>query len=859
MAQKPLLFFPSREQASRSKLNGFGGKYHIPSPERQGERLTPKFQYLFDALEQRRIEIQQTPAGIDPEEVLVFETAGTVEDFSKAVSKIGGLEWLGEVDIENIEPDDDFYSIDDDSQRIPNKPLNGRLYLVFTNNHAMRQLLSLWNIWVKDGDFDVRKGDHRGKGKLKEVFKHLSDIRRWDVQDRFDETNILEYWEEDLELNPERVVRFEIELWFRSNRGKRGVAYREVASLLERLGGKAISSYEIPEIRYHAVLAELPATEIRKIISKEEVELVKCENIMYFKPTGQVISEGEYSEDDLQPIDEARLFPIPENEPIVAVLDGLPLSQHIVLKDRLIIDDPENYEELYPAKDRIHGTAMCSLVVNGDLSNNEEPISAPIYVRPIMRPDINNSSKEAVPDNRLLIDMFHSAVRRIFEGEGNIEAVAPNVKIINLSICDKDRLFFNFMSPWSRLLDWLSFKYRVLFIVSTGNHSSDIQLSDSPEEFSELNDIDKEKIILNSCIDNAHNSRLMSPSESINCITVGALHADNSEILANETRLNPYKSLMPATYTAFGGCKRSIKPNLVYYGGRKMYDINPYDNSLLSPSSYKRPPGIKVAVPSTSLDKTVFECGTSNATALISRSGYHCYEVLKELDEENVNEIPANLISVIIKAMLVHGCSWDVIGDELEKRLDIKDRSTIKKIKMHLFGYGLPDFNKVKECTEQRATVIGYGELNEEEAHIYSLPLPPSLASSTNKRKLTVTLAWFTPISPSTQKYRTARLWFEAKNNVTPYRQETNYDHNAVKRGTLQHEIFEGDKAAAFVDGDVIKIKVNCTNDASTFTDKIPYAILVSLEVAENVDIPIYQEISERISIPIAIRPQSVT
>src|SRR5690606_37268369 len=138
-----------------------------------------------------------------------------------------------------------------------------------------------------------------------------------------------------------------------------------------------------------------------------------------------------------------------------------------------------------------------------------------------------------------------------------------------------------------------------------------------------------------------------------------------------------------------------------------------------------------------------------------------------------------------------------------------------QKIKTKLIGYGFPDINKVKECTEQRATVIGFGELKEEEAHVYSLPLPPSLSSQTIKRRLTITLAWITPVSPTTQRYRTSRLWFEAKNQLVKNRMIT--DWQAVRRGTLQHEIFEDSDAAAFIDGDSISIKVNCSKDANSF------------------------------------------
>ena len=851
MAQKPLLFFPDKEVANRSKLGGGGGNYSTPSSTRQGQRLSPQFRQLFDSLNAQRIEVQQSTTGLDPEQVLVFETIGSVEDFAKAVSKIEGFEWLGEIEIEGITPDDEFYSINKLGQRDEDKLMNGRLYLVFTNTAAMNQLLSLWNLWVRTPNFDCRKGEHRGKGKFKEVFKLLKNIRKWNVQDRFEESNILELWEEDLQLDPERIVRFEIELWYRSNSTQRNHSFLSVSNLIDEAGGQVITVCDITEIRYHAILAELPANEIRNILSNRNTELIKCENIMYFKPSGQIIMEDDYSQDELQSVEGINNTTRPTGNPIVAIFDGYPLGRHSALNNRLIIDDPDNMEAYYQVEERKHGTAMCSLIVRGDLNVNEEPLSTPLYVRPIMRPNDFNR-REFVPNDRLLIDTIHRAVKRMFDGDGELDAVASNVKIINLSIGDRDRLFYNSMSPWSKLLDWLSYKYGVLFIISTGNHHNEIRLDISKAEFEALDAIEKEKKFLIEILNNARNCRIMSPAESINNITVGALHFDNATFLPNERRLNPYQTVLPATYTALGGgYRRAIKPDLVYYGGRQMFDYQYGANSILQPSYYKLPPGLMVAAPDNTLNKTIHEIGTSNATALITRSGYFCYQVLDELMNDNNIDISSNIIAVLIKAMLVHGCSWDEIGEELNRRLNGYDTQSLQKIKAKLIGYGFPDINKVKECTEQRATVIGFGELKEEEAHVYSLPLPPSLSSQTIKRRLTITLAWFTPVSPTTQRYRTSRLWFEAKNQLVKNRMIT--DWQAVRRGTLQHEIFEDSDAAAFINGDSISIKVNCSKDANSFIENIPYALLVSLEVAEGLDLPLYQEIKDRILIPVTV------
>lgn len=845
MPQKPLLFFPTKEIATRSKLGGGGGRYFSPSSTRQYTRLNPQFQALNDALNSQRISIQQTTIGVEPEQVLVFETIGSVEDFANAVHKIEGFEWLGEIEIDEIIPDMDFYQLNKEGERT-DKLLSGRLYLISTNCHAMEQLLSLWNSYTQNESIKFE----RGKGKFKDVFRLLKNIRKWDIEDRFEESKILSFWEENLQIDPTRIIRFEIELWYRNNLYLRQQSYNTIQHLLVNLGGRIISSCDISNIVYQSVLAELPANEIRNILENRNTALVKCENIMFFKPSGQIAIVDSYDTigELIEGFDDA---PLPSGDPVVAILDGYPLTGHRKLTGRLIVEDNDNLQSYYQVEDRKHGTAMCSLIIRGDLNTNNDPISTPLYVCPIMRPnERDRNRREFIPDDSLLVDTIHRAIRQMFDGENGSLPTAPSVKLINLSIGDSDRPFYHSMSPLGKLLDWLSYKYNVLFIVSSGNHSYNICTQMPKIDFEALIQIDREKIILKSILADSRNRRIISPAESINSITVGALHNDNSSFYSNEQRLNPYSCLLPSPYTALGsGYRKSIKPDLVFDGGRQMFDFSLRDGTMLNPANFNSPPGHKVASPDNTLIKTVHSIGTSNSAALMSRNGHFCYEILHNLFLEN-NIIPIN-ISILIKAMLAHGCSWDNIGDDIERRLDLSDWRVIKNAKNKFIGYGLPNIDKVRECTEQRATIIGFGELKEEEAHVYSLPLPPSLASQTIKRRLTITLAWFSPISPNTQKYRTSRLWFEAKNKIASSRLDS--DDKAVKRGTLQHEVFEGSNATAYIDGDSIQIKVNCSKDAADYPIAIPYALIVTLEVAENIDLQIYQEIRDRISIPIQV------
>ncbi len=96
---------------------------------------------------------------------------------------------------------------------------------------------------------------------------------------------------------------------------------------------------------------------------------------------------------------------------------------------------------------------MASLIVHGDLNNEDRPLARPVYVRPIMKPIqwISSPRPEQIPGDVLMVDLVHRAVRRMFEGEG---ASAPTIKVVNFSIGDPSRLFTLIMSPLARLLDW---------------------------------------------------------------------------------------------------------------------------------------------------------------------------------------------------------------------------------------------------------------------------------------------------------------------------------------------------------------------------------------------------------------------
>ncbi len=854
MPERPLLLFPEPQPADRTKKPPQFGRIHKPNVARQGQRLSPLFNQLQEAFDARRVEIQQNTAGVDPEQVLVIEIIGSVENFANAVKRINGLEWMGELESDEIVPDQDFYD-----ERNPEKNLNGRLYLVMTNQRALDEMLSLWRRYQADPNMQFE----RGLARFRDVFLHLKSIRRWDVQDRLLETGVIDIWQENLEYDGERVISFEAELWFRGSNELRAASASHVTNLVQQVGGRILSQSVIEGIAYHGLLAELPAHAIRSIIESPATELVKCENVMFFRPVGQMTVGDESPEGDVE-IAQIEETPLPTDNPVVALFDGLPLANHRLLAGRLVIDDPDNWAADYSALERIHGTSMASLIAHGDLNQPSTSMIRRIYVRPIMKPMEwpNTPRPEGIPENCLAVDLIHRAVKRLFEADQQEGPVAPQIKVINLSIGDRARQFTQSMSPIARLLDWLSAKYGVLFIVSAGNHPTPISLGISRDEFNSFTPKELEATTIKALYRDARNRKLLAPAETINGISVGAVHLDNAQVTYQGDRINPFENLLPSPVSAFGsGYRRAIKPDVVYFGGRQLYRL-PFQQTnhvTIDPAAFcTTPPGNKVASPGNvagELSAMAYRCGTSNATALISRASCICYDSLQQIFNEQAADLgTSNNEAPLLKAMLVHGCSWGDIGSHISEVLRTPDNGRqLRGLISRWMGYGIPQIDRVLDCTEQRATVLGFGQLSNGEAHVFSLPLPPSLGSRIEWRRLTVTLAWLSPISARSQKYRTASMWFEMSNNsLVPAR--TDADSRAAQRGTVQHEVFEGQRAEPFIDGDVIEIKVNCREDAGKIHRPVAYGLAVSLEVAEGVDIAIYNEIRTRIAPAIQIQ-----
>lgn len=869
MTDLPIIPFNNPDQVdykARPKPNN--SMLARPTRGAQARRLGGRFAGLDGRLEtpEGLAELRRDPGSIAPERAIVFELAsGDPKKVYSALRNIPGFELLGE-DEDEVPPADGFAKLDD--EEIPtDKLLRHRIYFAMPSEDALKSLLSLWRRYERDDPFGQA---HTPKlTAWRDVFDNLDDIRPWGPQDRLP-PEIVEGWQEDLRDLPDERHRIEIELWYRDNPEKRQAASLRLRERVADAEGTVLDEREIADIYYHAMLVELPAAAIRRLIDEPTAGLSAVDEVMFLRT--QTLSRIRYTVDE-----EAAASEIPvldrevDAEPIVALFDGFPLMGHVALDGRMRLDDPENHAGRYGrVLEQQHGTAMASIILNGD-GNAPTPVSHRLYARPVTVPGGNY---ERFPSEQLAVYALYQAIERMLvgvidpTGDLMVPPAAPRVKIINLSLGDEKRRFAGIISPWARLLDHLAFKHRLLFLVSAGNIPDAIEVG-GVASYIELEDASPEertKAVLAALFAAKSHRALLSPAEAINVVTVGARHADNVQAAAARG-IDPFHLTdLPNVSSALGtGANRCAKPDVLMNGGRERLQMkSSRDPVKVMPITEPGPYfGIGAATPGVrgELDRVRNVSGTSPATALATNAALRIEAALRSVSEL---AIPDQYLAVVLKALLAHGAAWDDdIAGAIERlaRAEGHTHWTHRRIEASRFlGLGTPVVDRALGNTKQRALVLGYGEVERGKAAPYPLPLPDDLSGKNEWRGMTATLAWLSPIHCRHGAYRHATLDLELDGigngalGVEKVSAQPGDDFGG--RGTIIHRRWSGLDPAVFFQDQGIQLKVGCRSQTGGLEVPVPYAVAVTLEVGVGSRIDVFTDVDVKIrnDVPIVVR-----
>ncbi len=813
----------------------------------QTERFSPKFDRLRDVLarDPEGLSLCTDPTALAPERLLVFEVRGSVSAFANAIKKIEGLvEWVGEEEI--VAEEGDKYPV---------------AYLLVPDVVALRSIESLWRRWQR------RETLETGWAPWRDVFNLLKDLRRWGPQDRVDPFDAQTLAEEIEERADQGLIRLEIELVFRENDQQATEAEQALVADVQLRQGRLINQSRIKEIAYHAVLVELPVTAIREIIAL--TGLAGIDPVMHIRPQSIASTvEVADSEQDWSPIETGPL-----SEPILALLDGVPLARHRLLERHLVVDDVFGLEPTSLVADRKHGTAMASLIVHGDRNRKESPILRRIHVVPVASARRAGSDEE-FPDNQLIVDVIYTAVRGMREG---VNAAAPGVLIVNLSQGNPRQAFHGRLSAWAKLLDRLSYHYGILFVISAGNATERFAVpgfaSRTAFEDAEMKEGDtvnpRSTNVLAGVAAVMGERRIISPAESVNGVTVGGWNSDavpSHERQAARTLIDPYPgvSISNPSSRLGPGYLLAVKPDILMPGARERLLVITSGGSQIEvkPAGPQRPAGLKVAAPSRGgQEDEGYTNGTSAAAALASRTCHRIHDALEAAYGDAFLALSHRERAVLLKALLVHTAQWPNDTVELIKKTlnpaGKKHHSHQKDDVRRFLGYGIVDADSAVACADDRATFWVVGEVKEKEVIRVSIPIPTAISGKAQPHIFATTLAWFTPTHVGAKAYRAVRLMLvddEKIESLGVSKVSSQPNFRQGNKGTLISRRWEGSKAPNIVDDTMITLRVQREPDVPgmRIDDPIPFGLAVTLEMPGVVEI--YEQVRQRLVVQPQVR-----
>jgi hypothetical protein len=283
--------------------------------------------------------------------------------------------------------------------------------------------------------------------------------------------------------------------------------------------------------------------------------------------------------------------------------------------------------------------------------------------------------------------------------EDVVSANHTTIKVYNLSLGAPIPVKDFIVSDISKLLDFLSKKYKVLFVISAGNITSLLGSFPADHFASPL-------------------SRIGSPAESLLGLTVGSIAKHtNATSLSQLNFVSAFSRKGP-------GVDLGIKPEVVAHGGNI---LNPYTFST------------RIATYGISKDGRSLCCdvGTSHSAPLISQYAQRLFDIYPKADPN------------LVKALLCHFSDTRFIHD------DISDAPE------NYVGFGEPLINHAIESHNNNAAFIYEGHLDQENYQYISFHIPSTLASENpnTSLRIKITITYDPPVNPDNDlEYSESRI-----------------------------------------------------------------------------------------------------
>jgi hypothetical protein len=790
--------------------------------------------------------MQADPEGLAPDRIVVFETNASVTNILKA-AKLAGFQHFQELAADDQEEDDDESTATSERERPT------ALYVGLPNEASVQKLVRLYRNWKESRD------QPRNLGPFNELFKRLIDVRLWGPRDRLTEDD-LEILRAQAASAPNDPVLLEVEFW--PMRRPRDTA--PIIAAAHALGAGLVDQSRIDEqdFWYQALLFEIPTEHAASVIEGlRDGPLGRAEDVYTISPANHAQSPVM---EPARPDETPTTAPLSADAQIRAVLiDGAAIANHPLLRGGVVMEDMFEHESLAAVQDRRHATAMASVILRGDLRDGGAPLNARLLNIPLL---IDGAGNARANPRKLLLDQVHRALKRALLGDNEGAASAPDAFVVNLSIGVANRVYANRISGLARLIDWWAEKHGVLFVIAAGNTTEPLLVRGLDSvAFEQLDAPERAKHAALALLDAAPRRALLAPAECINGLTVGATATSSAPANPHGTSVfHPFDGPgAPSVISRSGfGARGALKPDILAPGGRPRARVAPTssDTRLSVQDVHTQEDALVAAAPplgpiSAGIGPTY---GTSPAAAAATRTALQIIEGLESEDGAYPDGLPRRDRALIAKALLTQSAQWgdpgSAICDAIKFRTPDVKWSRQRKEAARLIGLGAADPVRAVASDDHRVTCVGFGRVAPDKAVIFTAPLPEDLNASLAPRRVVITLAWFSPVSPWRSKLSLARLQADiaGAENFAVGAAELLGANEAVlapppyfgRRGSVWTGCYEGKRAVAIGPESKMDIRVSCFADA-VVEAPLRFAIAVTFETEAGV--PIYAGVAQRL------------
>lgn len=527
-----------------------------------------------------------------------------------------------------------------------------------------------------------------------------------------------------------------------------------------------------------------------------------------------------------------------DNAPIVCVIDSGMQEGHRYISPAIRSQDSKC---LIPGATSVndevnqggHGTRVAGAVLYSNKIPTEGAYQLPYWLRNVRVLDKNNCMPMDIYPPKVV-----EAIVKDFS-----KMAESSTKLYNHSIGTRKSCELQHMSAWAAEIDMQSYDEDVLFIQAAGNIERDIIAAYIRAGYDYPAYLDREL------------SRICDPAQSLQALTVGSISMSDYEtediiVMGGKEEIAAFSRSGPGIWDV-------IKPEVVEFGGT--YVKNKVgDFPILTTTEEACPELIRKSPEGPAFARDAV--GTSFAAPKVSHIAAEIEKVLPSS--------PA----LLYRALIVQSARWPDYSNSFDETEKLE---LIRRI-----GFGIPNAGRATHNDDYRITLVTPSllEIGEDEAHVFSVPIPEELSSVGEDYNILVEITLSYAAKPRrTRRYTKGYLssWVDwccsriGESEETFARRIFQTGASIQDDGNFKWMLDEATDRGAIkgfsrkngtIQKDWCTIKSNQLNDAfciavrghkgwgSLF--KAKYSLVVSFE-AVNQDIPIYEPIRSMVEVEV--------